>query len=1349
MSAAEAAKQPQAVAAKAPAAAVARTGGGEPAPSERGSRTGSPTRRATAKEAATAKPRGQGKAGVAGGEAVSVDGKLSAAEQGRLAAVEGRLSANKTSATTHESAEDGAQQARDAAKEPAVQTQGVALVGQAGELVENAPPDPEIVKTIDKLKVAIRSKRPLDEKELGKADPQAMAQAAGQGLAGDIKAEVKTVETGYEPIGARPEGTATKEVSPLPGVAAAPPAPAIQATQATPDAVTPQEVSLDTPKKDVAKDTEKAQLGREEMGLVKDGPIPEARAAKAELEDLSIWGPDEVLKTDKDLRASAHAAMKTAEAAALAEMRAARATKLAATEKDKAGHATGEEAKRAQFGKELQEIYETAEDRVRAKLKPMVPTALAKWDDGIKPLSVNFDRALKRVDKWIKDRNDSILDSTIDFFAGLPGWIVKEYETAETAFMDGAGELAKTLSSWVNGIIRECQKIIADARKEMAEKTAGVEPALAAYALAEQARLGKQFDALGAEVTLSQRSFTQQLGRTLTTSVNEKRKQIADLRERSKGLWQRAKDAINAVIDDPLKAMIDGVLSLLGIPPAAFWAMIEKFKAVIADIKDKPRVFANNLVAAIKKGFEQFSDNIGTHLLKGLLTWLTSKLKDAGVQAPADFSLKSMLTLFLQILGVSWAKIRQKLVKYIGEKNMKRIELAVQLVTTFMREGWDGLYKLLKEKLNPQILVDAVLGAVKKFIIEEIVKQAALRIIGMFNPAGAIAQALQLIYDAVVWIVDNAARIFTFLEAIVNGAANIMAGAIGGAANMIEKALGMLVPIVIDLFAKILGLGGLPDKVKEVVGRLQATVDQAIDKAIEWLASKVGLSKEKDKGDDAVGETVPFTGGGEGHKIYFEVSGDNATLMVASQPMTVEARLANFRMRLPEIIDLGRRREADERIQEAVDLVSKADSDADKLVRIHRKEEEAEDVAQGEAEDEAVVAQQTKLAKLLSELYELFGENPGNVLLKMRASYQGHAGHGELSFQVSKAEAALLSSGPFPGQLGTEMAAFIAMASNNTSAKNGAVKAQEQGADTEVNATQFMKSEERKEETKKSLEKSLDGTARALNKVAVYRRISPIELIQRAEAMIEKDVRDQSSRFETTLLEESKGLSSRIYAARAQAIKDVENLKKGKFSKTTVDGTTIIRWKGGGHVARMNNSAYPEIMKKLLGAEQPLEDSEMTTQEAREQLAMALIAKLHFIDSPGFSLPKTLEKYQTFVGRLGVLQIVEAVRARGAYTVIMVQLIELLSKLDSAVSNVFDSKLFTWSEVDFVKNYRKRGPEHLKEGGRYALKKLFPETGDITESQPFLTLNELKEEAEKVAREMLKRVLETLGEAAE
>ena len=121
-----------------------------------------------------------------------------------------------------------------------------------------------------------------------------------------------------------------------------------------------------------------------------------------------------------------------------------------------------------------------------------------------------------------------------------------------------------------------------------------------------------------------------------------------------------------------------------------FWSLVNKIQQVISDIADDPEGFINNLVSAIGQGFQQFFDNILSHLLKGFIDWLFDGLTSVGVEIPSDLSLKSLITFFLQLMGITWARIRQVLARHIGEENVALIEKAYELIATLIEQGPEG-----------------------------------------------------------------------------------------------------------------------------------------------------------------------------------------------------------------------------------------------------------------------------------------------------------------------------------------------------------------------------------------------------------------------------------------------------------------------------------------------------------------------------------------------------------------------------------------------------------------------------------------------------------------------------------
>src|SRR6185437_4642494 len=102
------------------------------------------------------------------------------------------------------------------------------------------------------------------------------------------------------------------------------------------------------------------------------------------------------------------------------------------------------------------------------------------------------------------------------------------------------------------------------------------------------------------------------------------------------------------------------------------WGYVKKTGAALRSILRNPLPFVGNLARAAKNGFGLFKTNFPEHLKRGLIDWLTGSLP--GVYIPKAFSLPEIVKFALSMLGISWANVRAKLVKVIGEPAMKALE---------------------------------------------------------------------------------------------------------------------------------------------------------------------------------------------------------------------------------------------------------------------------------------------------------------------------------------------------------------------------------------------------------------------------------------------------------------------------------------------------------------------------------------------------------------------------------------------------------------------------------------------------------------------------------------------------
>src|SRR3954466_6762477 len=141
----------------------------------------------------------------------------------------------------------------------------------------------------------------------------------------------------------------------------------------------------------------------------------------------------------------------------------------------------------------------------------------------------------------------------------------------------------------------------------------------------------------------------------------------------------------------------------------------------------------------------------------------------------------------------------------------------------------------------------------------------------------------------------------------------ILAGNTSGVANLVESSLVRLMVPVIDFLADYLGLGGIPNAIKNVILGLQGKVEKILDRVIGFLVDKAKALwhaiKSKVKGKDGKDDNQkddkkdgsahpwwqvkkPFhaASGGQ-HTLFFHGQGPSAQLYMASEPRSLEAVL--------------------------------------------------------------------------------------------------------------------------------------------------------------------------------------------------------------------------------------------------------------------------------------------------------------------------------------------------------------------------------------------------------------------------------------------------------------------------
>ncbi|MFO1433891.1 MAG: DUF4157 domain-containing protein [Candidatus Competibacteraceae bacterium] len=405
----------------------------------------------------------------------------------------------------------------------------------------------------------------------------------------------------------------------------------------------------------------------------------------------------------------------------------------------------------------------------------------------------------------------------------------------------------------------------------------------------------------------SLRSFVRQIPQLFITAF--KALVLEDILELP-GAFKKVASVFADFIGKFMSWATDAVWNLLEIifavvAPGAL-AYIRKAGGAFRSILKNPIGFVGNLVRAGKQGLLQFAGNIGKHLKTSLIQWVTGALSGAGVYIPQSFEIREIIKFVLSVLRVTWQNVRQKLVKVVGETAMRALETGFDIVVTLVTQGPAAAWEKIKEQLSN--LKEMIMEGIISFVTNKIVESAITKLVSMLNPVvGGIIQGALGIYNTVMFFVERMRQIAQVAAAFIDSIAAIAGGAVAAAASRVEQTLAGLLVLAISFLARLAGLGKVSDAVVNIINRVRAPIDRALDRVVEWIvamakklfakvfgkkdASPEELSKRLDRGLNAAQTVVNrFAGKRVAEKIL--------------HPLLATVRLA-YRMQSLEVFPRG------------------------------------------------------------------------------------------------------------------------------------------------------------------------------------------------------------------------------------------------------------------------------------------------------------------------------------------------------------------------------------------------------------------------------------------------------------
>ena len=718
-----------------------------------------------------------------------------------------------------------ADEAQAAAKGPANEKRAGAKEKQTDKIQEAKTKKPEANSFLALLRAEIEKAMPKTLADTENFMKGGDAPAMKNSLKGNVSQQkqeatgdtaTKTKQTPDE------GGVAAKPVTPIPGEPA-PPAPNVDGGEAMPQPKPDADVSLQDSKQDTDAAMKDAEVTQPQLSKANDPRFSAVLSAKDQVGKQADAAP-------KQFRAGEKGALTAAVTQSKASAKIGAALMLGVKSKSKAGVSSKQadakkkdEQERQQVTDRIEAIFNKTKQQVEAKLNALDGEVNTIFDAGTDAALAAMKAYVEaRIDAYKDDRYSGVIGKgrwIRDQFKGLPDETKVFYTDGRNLFQQMMDVVVQRVANLVETRLREAKALVAAGQAEIKSYVATLSPKLKGVGLEAQKKVSDQFAELERGIEDKKQQLAQSLAQKYKEAFDKADKALKEIQDANKGLVQAFIEKLGEII----KIIMEFKGKLM--------AVLRKGWDVIKGILADPIGFLGNLIAAIKQGVGQFVDNIWTHLKAGFMKWLFGALGEAGIQIPSGLpSLPSILKLVLSVLGITYERMRAKAVKLLGPTAVAVIEKVIEYVGALITGGPAALWEKVKEDLSS--LKDMVLGAIQDWVISTIVKQATIKLLSMFNPAGAFVQACIMIYSTVMFLIERAAQIMAFVEAVINSVSAIASGAIGSAAAWIERSLANAIPVVIGFLAALIGLGGISKKIKETIEKVQGVVDKAIDKAI-------------------------------------------------------------------------------------------------------------------------------------------------------------------------------------------------------------------------------------------------------------------------------------------------------------------------------------------------------------------------------------------------------------------------------------------------------------------------------------------------------------------------------------
>lgn len=499
-----------------------------------------------------------------------------------------------------------------------------------------------------------------------------------------------------------------------------------------------------------------------------------------------------------------------------------------------------------------------------------------------------------------------------DFFSNIAKSVAKAVSTIVNALASVVKSIVTAARTLANSIINTCTALV----KKLLDTFASVVKGFLDVALAAFPAIRKRLNAAIDKFVSAAAAAIDKIADTLKAAVNKLCDTLTQIVEFAQNFMvsaiQGAMMMFKAIItgnfaDLPRIAFMTACNSL-GLPGEELWSIVQKAAGQAMEIIKKPAKFLGNLIKAGMQGFGQFVGNIKQHIMSGLMGWLMGQVGQSGITLPEKFDGPGIFLLIRQVLGVTYEYVRERAVSIIGEKNAARVEMVLDYLKRLFTEP-AALFAELKEKATE--MKDSFIDQIQDWAITTVIQKAVIKVTSMLIPGSGFVQAIYGMWQTLQFFLENIKKIAAVVNSLLDSMAQISKGAIGAAANYVEKTMVDTLPLVFAWLAKLIGIDGIGQKVKGIIDKLRTPVNSAVDFVIKGAMKLGSAAVDKVKGGASAvknkltswwrGRKEFTTRDGEAHAVYVEGEGTNARIVVNPVPkQDVSSFLDKAAAKLPE-----------------------------------------------------------------------------------------------------------------------------------------------------------------------------------------------------------------------------------------------------------------------------------------------------------------------------------------------------------------------------------------------------------------------------------------------------------------